>query len=164
MLNRKLDMISHKYFLIGLNLFVFGLILFVPDIVGAQSLTSDINKTTQVFAGDNGAGLKNSDPRLIVSQVITVVISILGTLLTAWTVYGGFLILNSAGDSDKIDQGKGVIRNGVIGLVLVLSSYAIATFVYRMWAQPATRFEQDPKPVIDTNLYEDPNAGDQQIS
>lgn len=148
-------MINHKrqIFIWG----VIGLMLFflTPETTLAQSLTDDINKTTQVFAGEKGANLSNSDPRLIVSQVITVVISVLGTLLTAWTVYGGFLILNSAGDSDKIDQGKNVIKNGVIGLILVLSSYAIATFVYRMWAQPTTKFEKDSKPIIDIDLYQD---------
>ena len=132
--------------------------------VRSQGLMNDINTQNQVFAGEKGAGLSNSDPRLVAAQGIKVVLGILGTLLTAWTVYGGFLILTSAGDEEKMSKGRSVITNGVIGLIIILSAYSIASFVSKLWAQPATQFEKDPKPVIDTNLYQDPNAADSQAS
>lgn len=144
---------------------ILGLSMLLPVVsVQAANLISDINKQNEVFAGQQGADLKNSDPRIIVGQAIKIAVSVLGTLLTAWTVYGGFLILTSAGDEEKISKGKSVITNGAIGLTLILSAYAIATFVSKLWAQPATEFRQDPKPVIDTNLYKDPNAPEYQTS
>lgn len=152
-----------------IKLFFLGIVSLVlvsvpVTLVKGAGLMDDINKQNQVFAGENGADLKNSDPRLVVAQVIKVMVSVLGTLLTAWVFYGGFLILTSAGDEEKITKGKTVIINGVIGLVLILSAYAIATFVAKLWAQPATKFQQDPKPVVDTNLYQDPNSLDYQTS
>lgn len=140
-------------------------LLFLPfAFVSGASLTDDINKQNQVFAGEKGANLSNSDPRLVVAQAIKIVVSILGTLLTAWTVYGGFLILTSAGDDEKIATGKSVVTNGVIGLIIILSAYSIASFVFKLWTQPTTQMQQDPKPVIDTNFYKDPNATGSQAS
>ena len=134
---------------------ILCLVLFLTPIsvVRGADLFSDINKQNQVFAGEKGANLSSSDPRLVVGQVITVLISVLGTLLTAWTVYGGFLILSSAGDDEKIDQGKGIIKNGVIGLIIILSAYAIANFVYKAWAQPATPIPQNQGTPFDKDQY-----------
>ncbi len=109
-----------------------GVLLF--GTVNAQGLLSEIEAQNQVFAGEKGAGLKDADPRILVAQIIKVALSITGTLLVVWTFYGGYLIFTSAGDSDKVDHAKSIITNGAIGLIVVLSSYAIAGFVYNLWA------------------------------
>lgn len=154
MLSQSLDMISLKLKLFFLSSLSLSLLFLPFASANGASLTDEINKQNQVFAGEKGANLSDSDPRLVVAQVIKVVISILGTLLTCWTVYGGFLILTSAGDEEKIATGKSVVTNGVIGLIIILSAYSIASFVLKLWNQPATQLPQGPQPVVDQSLYD----------
>jgi hypothetical protein len=70
-----------------------------------------------------------------VGQIIKVLLGITGTLFTCWVFYGGYLIFSSAGDSEKVEHAKSIIFNGVIGIILVLTSYSITLFVYRMWVK-----------------------------
>ncbi len=107
--------------------------LFIASPVYGQDLLSELNKQNQAFSGEKGANLSDADPRVVTAKVIKVLLSVTGITLTAWTFYGGFLIFSSAGDSEKIEHGKSVVTNGVIGLMLVLSAYSIAWFVYGMW-------------------------------
>jgi hypothetical protein len=44
-------------------------------------------------------------------------------------LYGGFVWLTSAGSEDKIGQAKKIITAGIVGLVLIFVSFAIAQFV-----------------------------------
>ena len=44
-------------------------------------------------------------------------------------MYAGFLWMSSDGDEEKITRAKAILRNAVIGLVIILASWAIATFI-----------------------------------
>jgi len=44
-------------------------------------------------------------------------------------MYAGFLYLTAAGDEEKVKKAKNLIVSAVIGMILILSSYAIASFV-----------------------------------
>ncbi|OGH64317.1 MAG: hypothetical protein A2821_04105 [Candidatus Magasanikbacteria bacterium RIFCSPHIGHO2_01_FULL_41_23] len=116
------------------------------------TLLEQINAQNESFAGESGAGLSAADPRLIVGQLIKVLLAITGTVFTCWTFYGGYLIFSSAGDSEKVEHAKSIILNGVIGIIIVLSSYAITLFIYKMWVKT----QEDPK-ADDFNVYITPD-------
>lgn len=65
----------------------------------------------------------------IVAGVINVALSFLGIIATGIILYGGFVWMTSQGNPDKIDKAKRIIVNGVIGLVIIASAYAIAKFL-----------------------------------
>ena len=44
-------------------------------------------------------------------------------------IYGGFVLLTSAGDSKKISQGRNIITAAVVGVVIVFGSLAILNLV-----------------------------------
>jgi hypothetical protein len=44
-------------------------------------------------------------------------------------MYGGFLWMTAGGDMGKVKEATAIIRNAVIGLVIIAASYAIANFV-----------------------------------
>ncbi len=108
--------------------------------VFAQDLLADIQKQNQALAGEKGANLKEVDPRLLTAQIIKVFLTVVGTMFTAWTFFGGYLIFTSAGDSDKITRAKSIITTGAIGIMVVLSSYGIAKFFTVMWGKS----QEDP--------------------
>ncbi len=80
-----------------------------------------------------GAGFKSSLETgglpAMVGRIINIFLSILGVLFVILMVYGGYNWMTSYGDSKKVDKGKEVIIDAVIGLVIILLAYAIANFV-----------------------------------
>lgn len=74
-------------------------------------------------------GLTNQDPRLVVGRIINVSLSLLGTIAVALMVYAGFLWMTAAGNDDQITKARGIIYAAVIGLVIILSAYAITNFI-----------------------------------
>ncbi len=63
-----------------------------------------------------------------IRYVLEFIIGIAGLLAVGGVVYGGYLYL-FAGLSDDKDKGKNAIKNGLIGLVLVLTAWAVVNIV-----------------------------------
>ncbi|MFA6307674.1 MAG: pilin [Patescibacteria group bacterium] len=64
-----------------------------------------------------------------IGGVINVILGFLGILTTLIILWGGFKWMTSYGSSDKIDEAKKLIQAGIIGLVIVLTAYAISRYV-----------------------------------
>ena len=65
----------------------------------------------------------------IIGSIINVLLSILGLILLLLVIYAGFLWMTAGGNSDQVDKAKKFIVNGVIGLIITLTAYAISNFV-----------------------------------
>jgi len=77
----------------------------------------------------NGAlGSKNTDPRVIITQIINLALGFLGIIAVGIILFGGFKWMTAAGNEDKVEEAKKVLSAGVIGLLIVLSSWALATY------------------------------------
>jgi hypothetical protein len=74
-------------------------------------------------------GLGSGDIRTIVARIIYVALGLLGTIFLVLIIYAGFLWMTSGGDEEKVNRAKNLIKNGVIGLIIILCSYAITYFV-----------------------------------
>lgn len=97
----------------------------MPLLTQAQPLDFGIN-------GDNSAeniGLGNRDLKDTVSQIIRIILSFLGILAVIIILWGGFVWMTALGDEGKVETAKKLIVAGIIGIVIILSAYAIATFV-----------------------------------
>ena len=73
--------------------------------------------------------LSSSDPRAIIGRIIQVALSLLGVVTLGLIIYAGFLWMTSGGEEEKIRNAKNILKNAVIGLVIILSSWAITTFL-----------------------------------
>lgn len=74
-------------------------------------------------------GLGDRDPREIAASVIRVVLGFLGIIAVLIILYAGFLWMTAAGNDDKVSTAKSMMSAGVIGLVIILAAFGIATFV-----------------------------------
>jgi hypothetical protein len=77
----------------------------------------------------SAAGLSESDLPTTIASIIRVILGFLGIVAVVIILIGGFKFMTSGGHEDKVKAAKKVMVAGVIGLVIVLSSYAIASFV-----------------------------------
>ncbi|NUM25619.1 MAG: hypothetical protein HUU49_03275 [Candidatus Buchananbacteria bacterium] len=74
-------------------------------------------------------GLGTKDLRESIMSIVRVLFGFLGVLAIAGIVFGGFLIMLSGGDQKKNSNGRAAIAAGVIGMIIVFSAYALASFV-----------------------------------
>lgn len=94
----------------------------------------ELNSGLMDSAGEDGAGYYDVLPSTytpveIVSLVITIGLSLLGVIFLILMIYGGFLWMTAAGDEGKVDSAKSIIKNSIIGMIIVVAAYAISYFV-----------------------------------
>ncbi len=66
---------------------------------------------------------------VIVARIINVFFGLLGVCAVVIVLYGGYVYMTSGGAPDKVENAKKILLNGLIGLVIILSSWAIARFI-----------------------------------
>lgn len=74
-------------------------------------------------------GLGERDPRNIAASVIRIILGFLGIVAVIIILLGGFKWMTAGGNEDKVGEAKKLIIAGVIGLVIIIAAFAIATFV-----------------------------------
>ena len=102
----------------------------------ADTITNNTTNTTnldpwggkETNIGDE-LGLGNRDPREIAASVIRVILGFLGIIAVIIILLGGFKWMTAGGNEDKVGEAKKLIIAGVIGLIIILASWGIATFV-----------------------------------
>ncbi len=102
--------------------FTIGLFAFLlhPDSAFAQTAFEQFGSTTR---------LGQESLPIIIARIIRVVLGTLGIITVVLLLYSGFLWMTSAGDPKKIERAKSIIKNAVIGLLIIFSSFAITQFV-----------------------------------
>jgi hypothetical protein len=93
-----------------------------------NTTAQEINTKLSVFANESGYG-KPVSPGELVGQVLSVIYALLGAGALAFIVYAGFLWMFAAGNQERIDKAQSIIKNAVIGLVILFSAYLITNFV-----------------------------------
>lgn len=89
-------------------------------------------------AGQAHSGLTQGDPRVIVARIINISLSLLGTISVGLIVYAGFIWMTAGGEEEKVKEAQKIIFASVIGLLIILSAYAISTYVLKNLYQATT--------------------------
>lgn len=77
-----------------------------------------------------GTGLSNDqDIRVTIAKIIRIVIGFLGIIAVSLIMYAGWVWMTSEGNEEKIEQAKKILTNAVIGLAIILSAFAIVSFI-----------------------------------
>lgn len=98
----------------------------MSSVVNAQSFTEDIGSQLSHTAGPNGADYGYpTDPRVVVVVIIRILLALVGTVLFVYIFYAGFLWMTAAGNTEQVEKAQAIIRNGVIGLIIIFASYTI---------------------------------------
>lgn len=91
----------------------------------AQGLGSTVN---QGLSYSTIVGWGTQDLRTTIMLVINILIGFLGIVAVVGIVYGGFKYMTAGGNEEQAAGGRKVIAAGVIGLVIIFTAYAIASF------------------------------------
>ena len=101
---------------------------FAPVIVFAQGNLNNAAANLGKTAKEAGTS-SNDDISVIVGTGINTALTLVGLIFLILMVYAGFLWMTARGESDQVDKAQKIITGSVIGLVIVLSAYAITVFV-----------------------------------
>lgn len=109
------------------KIIVFAMLalLFMPVLVLAAPPPLDLGLTPVA----ENISLGTSDIRVTIARIINVALGLLGIVCVVIVIAGGVMWMTSAGEPAKTGKAKGIIFAGVIGLAIILSAYAIASFV-----------------------------------
>ncbi|MFH1286752.1 MAG: hypothetical protein ABII02_03300 [Candidatus Magasanikbacteria bacterium] len=98
-----------------------------PAIVRAQGIKDAGNVLNQAAtpAGVTAQG----DVGTIVGTIINAALTLVGTIFLVLMIYAGFMWMTARGKEESITKAKQIIIGSIIGLVIVVSAYAITFFV-----------------------------------
>ena len=112
-----------------ISLIVLSLVLpmmfYANQAVGA--VTPPMQEGLDVFQTASGASTATLPA--VIGRIVRIVISLLGLVAAIIIILGGFQWMTSGGNEEKIAGAKKLMINGLIGMVLVILAYAIASFV-----------------------------------
>lgn len=118
----------------GFAIAIFGLVfaqgLMIPRVAHAQGDPNilwgeDLNQ--EEF--QNELGLGQRDPRNIAASVIKILLGFLGIIAVVIILLGGFKWMTAGGNEEKVGEAKKLIMQGIVGLIIILAAFGIATFV-----------------------------------
>lgn len=64
-----------------------------------------------------------------IGKIIQIFLGFLGVIAVVLIIFAGYMWMTAGGDSGKVEKAKGYIKNAVIGIVIILASYIITSYV-----------------------------------
>ena len=106
------------------SIFLAAPLLVLADEKKAIDLLTKVgDKSGYVTTGGTG------DIFSLIGTIISTALSILGVIFVVLMVYAGYNWLTAMGDQAKVEKAKDTIWRSIIGLIIVVSAYAIWAFV-----------------------------------
>ena len=120
--------LSSKSFARTAAAFGLTLSLALPTVAFAQSDSLNVNDLG-VGAVQSSIKLGSGDVRQTAARIINVALGFLGIIAVVIVLLGGFKYMVAGGNEEKTAEAKKLIVSGIIGLAIILSAWAITSFV-----------------------------------
>ncbi|MCC7357563.1 hypothetical protein IT408_03605 [Candidatus Uhrbacteria bacterium] len=105
-----------------------SLMLPVGSVLAASNPFIQGQNLANQVAGDAGISSQKTLPQLI-GQIINIILSLLGMVFLILVLYAGFLWMTAAGDEKGVTKAKEILRQAIIGLIVIVAGFAISNFV-----------------------------------
>jgi len=112
---------------------IIGILLFIPTVSFADSY--GLKKAADTAGLEKKVGSYNT-PFEVIGGLVGAGLSLIGLLFFGLTLYAGIMWMIARGDSSKVDRAKEILESAIIGLVIVVSAYAIVNFVLKALTNP----------------------------
>ena len=113
-----------------LILFVTFLLVFsLPVIISVQAANAQGVPFDPSGKIANTLGLPKGDLKATVIRFIQWTLGFLSIVAVILVIYGGFTWMTAGGNEEKVTTAKKILTSAIIGLVIILLSWAIIVFV-----------------------------------
>lgn len=123
--------ISRKHIFSFIFLTIFSLMLIPatsPVLADASLLNSQVGVTDVASAYGNS----NLDIRTIIARIIVIALEFLGVIFLGLTIFAGFRYMTAAGNEEQTKKAVSQIKDSVIGLIIVLTSWVLTTYILKV--------------------------------
>jgi len=106
-------------------------VLFLPA-VSVLAQTNPVSSLVQQCGNQATPSGDCRDVSIFVTLAIAVgkyIFSIIGALALLFFIYGGFTLILSQGNSEKVKKGMGIMAAAFVGLVIVFGAYFLVQFL-----------------------------------
>lgn len=103
--------------------------LFTLKVQAQDSFENRVGITAVENTLGSTLGERNTDPRVVIGNIIDIALGFLGLIAVVIVLFGGFKWMTAAGNEDKVEEAKKILSAGVIGLVIVLTAWALTSYV-----------------------------------
>ncbi|MBX4186746.1 MAG: pilin [Candidatus Doudnabacteria bacterium] len=86
----------------------------------------------QLQAPPNNFGLPGAPSSRLsteLTDIVRLVLQIVGLIAVGFLIYGGFQYITSSGNAEQTESAKKTIQNAIIGLLVIILSYTIVTVI-----------------------------------
>ncbi len=97
-----------------------------------DKVSSEVERQLKAAGGEKGAGLEAVDPRDTLFLIIRSALGLLGFVFILLTLYAGFLWMTAGGAEENIEKAKKILTASIIGLAIILLSFAITILVFKV--------------------------------
>lgn len=120
-----------KRLLLGfLALLTFGQMALVALPVSAQQIEDNpLNLLQQTNLQQGSAADAGKQLPAMIGRIIRTLLGLLGIIFLVLMVYAGFLWMTARGESDPVDKAKDIIKQAIIGIIIVMVAYALTGFI-----------------------------------
>lgn len=94
---------------------------------GIEGQDPDIQKFTREAASEAGYDIKKTRTALatVAGTIVSAFLSFIGIIFITYTLYGGYLWMTAGGNEEKVTKAKAIIRNGIVGMIIIFSVWGI---------------------------------------
>ncbi|MFA5184693.1 MAG: pilin [Patescibacteria group bacterium] len=134
---------TKKHVLAFIFLFCLSFLFISP---GLPALADDSLVNSQVGMKQVGSAFGNATPadiRSTIARIINVLLGFLGVIFLGFTVYAGFLYMTAAGNEEKTTEALRILRNAIIGLIILLMAWSITRFTVLILGRAANNSTVD---------------------
>lgn len=112
---------------------------FIPLTAGAQNIWKGAKcGGAEITTGGPQGPCDFCDGVVVTSNIIEYALQLAVLLAVAMIVYGGVLIMTSAGDDSKLKEGRSRIVSAIVGLVVALAAWLIVNEIFHLLAGGAS--------------------------
>lgn len=94
---------------------------------------------TQVGMGEIGTSFGEDqgnvqDIRYRIVKILNIILTVLGLIVVVLIIFAGFKWMTAAGNEEAVKDAQKIIKNAIIGLVIILLAWSITLFIMRRLA------------------------------
>lgn len=114
----------------GIFLSSFISLLILTNVGFAATAKENLDKSLKKAGGAAfGTDLPTDALPRMIGSIIQVILGILGVVAFLLVIYAGYLYLTARENEKQVESAKSILKNAVIGLIIISSAYAISRFI-----------------------------------
>lgn len=120
---------------------IFFVIVLIPSLMivaGYLHAAGDVSGLLQATADSGGYDVSKTDPAELVGNILKVFLSLLGVIFLILAFFAGYTWMTANGNEEAVKKAQDGLKNAIIGIVIVISAYAITYFIIYYMAKDYT--------------------------